>query len=225
MVQSSTALAQARSHTIVVGKSGTGKTSLIGTACDHEKVFVISLENGLQSIADKQFDFERCETYAEFKREINWFMKNYKERGYTLLAIDSITRLQRMITQDMNDKSKSSKLTYDEFAELLAIMRKLCDVITRSRDFSSIITCLDVETKDDTKGVIKENPNLEGKFAFEVFGYFDNAVVSRVGRGKDGKLTYWLEVAGDERTAAKTRMTHLRGMTTIPNDYKYLKVQ
>ena len=225
MVQSSTSLAQSRSHTIVVGKSGTGKTTLIGSACDHEKVFVISLENGLQSIADKAFDYEKCESYDDFKQAINWFMKNYKERGYTLLAIDSITRLQRFITEDMNNKSKSSKLTYDEFAELLAIMRKLCGVITRSSDFSSIITCFDVETKDDGKGIIRENPNLEGKFAFEVFGYFDNAVVSRVGKGKDGKLTYWLEVAGDERTAAKTRMTHLRGVTTIPNDYKYLKVQ
>lgn len=225
MPQSSTELKQATSHTIVVGKAGTGKTSLIGTACDHEKVYVISLENGLQSIADKKFDYDECNNYEDFKAKLNWFFKNYKEQGYTMLAIDSLTRLQRLITQHMNDKSKTSKLTYDEFAELLAIMRKLCDVITRSKEFSTIVTCLDVETKDDGKGVIKENPNLEGKFAFEVFGYFDNAVVSRVGKDKNGALTYWLEVAGDERTAAKTRMTHLRGKTTIPNDYKFLKVQ
>lgn len=220
MPRSSTDIKGAGRNMLLVGRSGSGKTHMLGTAADSEKLYVISCEGGLSTISDKTFDYDECNTWAEIQSKVEWFFQNYKAEGYTALALDSLDRAQRYLIQSMLDVDKSHKLSFDRFAEMLGKLRKMLDILCKAEGFTFLCTCHNSEDKDGSKGVIKESLHLEGAIKWEADGYFDNVCVTRIGKDSAGKPSFWLEISGDEKTVAKTRLNHLKGKLTVPATYK-----
>ena len=136
MPRSSKDIAGAGRNMLLVAKSGAGKTHMLGTAADHEKLYIISVEGGLSSIADKTFDYDECNTWAEVEAKVEWFFKNYKALGYTALGLDSLDRAQRYLIQSMLDADKTHKLSYDRFNEMLGKLRKMLDILNKAEGYS-----------------------------------------------------------------------------------------
>jgi len=209
-----------KNHILLIGKPKKGKTHFLGTVAEHEKLFIVSLEKGLTPIAGCKFEAAEVESFVEFQEAIEYFMKNYKAKGYTALAIDSITRMQSYLISKLNNGKTSEKLTFDKYAEMLAVMRKLLDGLTKAQDFMTIIIAHEQES-DDTKGS-SNSALLDGSIRFEIGGYFDTVVVAENGLDKDGKLKYWLKLQGNEKCIAGTRIQSLKDKKNIPCDYKHL---
>jgi hypothetical protein len=193
---------------------------MMGTVALHEKLFVISLEKGLTTLSGGDFDFVECADWDSTKEALNWFMTNRKEKGYTALGIDSITRAQSYLTAKLLAGSKDKKLGFDGYNEMLATMRKLLDTLTKAEDFVTIMIAHE-EDKDDSKNT-SNWPLLDGSIKYEISGYFDTVLVLENGYDAKGNRSYWAKLEGNEKCIAGTRLKHLSAIKAIPNDYAYL---
>lgn len=219
-IKSSATIGKKRKHTLIIGKPKKGKTHMLGTVADHENLFVIDSENGLETISNKEFDFVEAKDYDQFKEGIKTFFEQKDKRGYTALGIDSITRVQTYLTASILKKNDRKKANYDDYNEILASMRKLIDGLTKADDFS--LVCLaHEEDKDDSKNT-SNWPLLDGAFKFEICGYFDTVVVCDDGLDSKGKKVNFARLSGNGKCVAGTRLQHLKGTDKIPNDYGYL---
>lgn len=201
---------------LIVGKQGTGKTNMLGTAADNENLYILALEGGLATINDKKFEYDDCLTWAEFEKNCGWLFKNYKAKGYTAVGLDSFDKLQRHLIDHI---SKDGKLTRDQFFEIRGKLRKVLSTFINHPDLVFLCTCHISDEKDGDNGSVKELLSLDGAIKYEVANEFDNVCVTRVGKDSKGAPAYWLEITGDERTVAKTRLRHLRGKSVVPADY------
>ena len=121
----------------------------------------------------------------------------------------------------MVDGATDKKLSYDEFAEILATMRKQLDMLTKSTDFRVIMLCH--EEDKASGGNMNNYPLLDGAIKFEIAGYFDIVLVSQCGLDtKTKKMKYWCKLQGNDKCVAGSRLKHLRGKATIPNHYEHL---
>lgn len=207
-----------KNDVLVVGPPKTGKTRILGTASRHEKLYILDLENGLTTIAGGPFEYDDCGDWEKFNTNFNWFMSNYKAKGYTALGIDSYSRAQRYLANHLMERDGTSKLTRDQFAEMLAVMRKIVDTITKNQDFTAIVLCHQ-ELGNDSNYY----PCLEGNIKYELSGYFDTVLHSKSGKDTNGKVNYWCEL--NNGGIGGTRLKHLRNKDVIPNDYKQLLPQ
>lgn len=204
-------------NSISISDSGKGKTWLIGTMTKYHKVYFIDTEDGSLTINDKEFDFEIVNTYAEFIKEVEWYFKNYKKYGYTMLVVDSISRLQQYLVDELMDKANkgkdisqhSYKLSFDDWAEILARLRKTVDVLTKKCPTPVHMTVMAGESKDQLTKMSKIFPNIQGAFKHDLLGYFD-VVLYHDCALKDGEQTYWFQTQGDQRVIAKSRLQGLK---------------
>lgn len=223
-IKSGKDIAKIKSHLLIIGKPKKGKTAMLGTVANHEKLFIISLEKGLTTLTGGDFDYVECGDYDAFKEALNYFMKNYKEKGYTALGIDSITRAQSYLIAKLLGPAKADgkarKLDFDGYSEMLATMRKLLDVLTKAEDFVTIMIAHE-EDKDDSKNT-SNWPLLDGTIKYEISGYFDTVLVCENGLDTKGNLSYFARIQGNEKCIAGTRLKHLANVKAIANDYKFL---
>lgn len=219
-VQSSSNLAKnIRINSLSVADSGTGKTHFLGSICNHGKLFVIDTENGLLSIADKDFDYITIDSWDEFGEAYKWFLKNYEEKGYTHLGVDSVTRLQQYLVDKIS--KGTGKISQNEWGVVLASLRKMIDHITKTCPTHVHMTAMAMESKDELTGATKIYPNIQGSFKHDLCGYFDLVLNHQCGPDKEGKQAYWVQTKGDRRIIARSRLESLIKLNNKePSDYK-----
>lgn len=202
---SSELIASGKINTLSIGDGGKGKTFLIGTMIDAGfKPYIIDAENGLKTIANKVFDYDEVSTWDDFLVKVAWYYNNYKERGYTHLVVDSITRLQQYLAVKIN---KDGKLNQAQWGEVLASLRAVVDRITKTCPTSLHVTAMAMEAKDELTGAVKIFPNIQGSFKFDLAGYFDIVLYHECGE-RDGKQAYWVQTQADQRIQARNRYDH-----------------
>lgn len=216
---STTMLDDVKISILSIGDSGKGKTYFAGTICDYGKPFVIDAEGGAITIGNKVFDYVNVSTWAEFLEACAWYFKNYQEKGYTHLVVDSITRLQQYLALE---KDTNGKLTMSQWGEVLASLRKVVDRLTKSCPTHLHMTSMAMEDKDDVTGQVKVFPNVQGRFRFDLAGYFDVVLYHDCGE-KEGKQVYWVQTEGDQRITAKSRLASIKPMAKYEtNNYKII---
>ena len=214
--KSSDLVADAKVNTLSIGDSGKGKTWFSGTISDYGKPFIIDAEKGLMTSANKEFDYTEVNTFKEFGEACQWYMKNYKEHGYTHLVIDSITRLQQYLAKEI---AVDMKLTQQQWGELLATLRKTIDWLTKQCPTHVHVTAMAMESKDALTGGIKIFPNIQGAFKHDLAGYFDVVLYHDCGE-KEGKQVYWVQTQGDQRITARSRLDSIKKLNKFErNDY------
>jgi len=214
-----------KTTSISIGDSRKGKTYFIGTACDLCRVFIIDAESGLKSIKDKKFDFVTVNTWKETEDALTWYLTEGYQ-NYDLLAIDSITRIQSYLKEQLKDgpdehgKNKGN-MTMGKYDILAIKLRKVVDVLTKKCPTSVHMTAMAGEFHDELTGATKIYPNLQGGFKFDLLGYFDTIMYHNMAVTKDGEQ-YWCEIAGSERNCAGTRLAELKATygKAMPNNYK-----
>jgi len=210
MKQSNSIMDNMKVNSLSVGDSGKGKTHFIGSIIDCGfKPYIIDAEGGVKTIANKVFDYEQVNTWAAFLVELAWFYNNYKEKGYTHLVIDSISRLQQYLAAEI---CKDGKLTMNQWGEVLANLRSCIDKLTKTCPTNLHMTSMAMEAKDELTGMTKIYPNIQGAFKFDLAGYFDVVLYHDCGE-KDGSQRYWVQTQADTRvTTARSRLDCIKKM-------------
>ena len=205
-----------RRQTILsMGDSRTGKTAFLGTICDHEKVLILNAEDGLSTIEGKKFDAIRVTTFKEFKEALNWYLTE-GHKDYTMLAVDSINRVQSFLAFELD---KDGKLTQNQWGEVLATLRKVLEVLQTKCPTGYFMSSMAMESKDELTGRIRIYPNLGGAFKYDLTGYFDTVLYHHAKADTKGETQYYCQLQGDTRVVAGSRLTGLKGIKNIPCDY------
>lgn len=202
-----------------IGDSGKGKTYFAGTIADYGKPFIISSEGGLLTSCDKEFDYVEVNTFKQFEEACGLFMQIYKEKGYTHLVVDSITRLQYYLTRDL---APDGKLTQNQWGEVLAKLRKVVDWLTKEVPIHVHVTAMAKESKDELTGMVKIYPNLQGAFQYDLAGYFD-IVLYHDCKYKGDEQQYYVWTKGDQRVVAKSRLDKIKPLNKYEhNNYSII---
>jgi len=222
--KSSTIATNKRTTTISIGASRVGKTHFIGTIADHSKLFILDLEDGLKTIAGKSFDYKTCNTWVEAEQVMAWFFTGGQSE-YTHFAIDSINRLQSYLVDDVKEKpdehgKNKGMMTINKWGIVGAKLKKVIDMCTKQLTTSVHMNVTAMESKDEVTGATMLYPSLAGAFKHEVLGYFDTIMFHRTALDK-GEQKYWIQLAGDTRIQAGTRIQSLKDKygAIMPCDY------
>lgn len=203
-------------NTLNIADSGKGKTKFLTSMAKYVKPFFIDAEGGIKTGADLDFDYVQVNTWAEFQEACAWYLENYEEKGYTNLGIDSITRLQQY---KMLEIHPDGKLKIQDWGEILAVLRKTVDTLTKAWPTPVNITAMAKESKDELSGQIKIYPNIQGSFCHDLAGYFDMVFYNDCGE-EDGVQKYWVQTQGDRRITARNRLQSIHPLNKYEeNDY------
>jgi|LGVE01.1.fsa_nt_gb hypothetical protein len=220
-ISSSEELKGGKSDILVLAPSGKGKTHFLGTVADVEKLFIISAERGLKSIADKKFDFTEVNSWAEFIDALKWFMANYKAKKFTALGIDSITRLNLLHSMDL--KNETEKLDFDDYRILLASGIKVINSLTKSVPVTVIVTALADKQTNKNTGETKITALTIGQLGSYINSYFDVVAIAKSGKDEAGNAKYWHQISADAECDGRTRLVGLKGKTNVAANYKIYK--
>lgn len=186
---------------LVYGDSGTGKTTLAGSADavpEMRPVLFIDIEGGTESL---KHSYPEVDTV----RVLNWKdMQNvYNElyeggHGYRTIVLDSLTEIQKFnmynIMQDV--VQKRPELDADvpsmrEWGKNLEQIRRLVRGF-RDLDMHTIFTALNKTDKDQKTGIMTMKPSLSGKLADEIPAFLDVVMYYYVKEmtGADGETEF-----------------------------------
>lgn len=203
-------------NSLSIADSGKGKTKFSCSIAKYGKPFVIDAEGGLITGADLEFEYVTVNDFESFANACQWYMKNYEEKGYTHLVVDSITRLQSYLVYKLN---KDGKLTQSQWGEVLATLRKVVNWLTKECPTHMHMTAMAMESKDELSGATKIYPNIQGAFKHDLAGYFDVVLYHDCGE-KEGKQQYWVQTQGDSRVIARSRLDAVKKLNKYEvNDY------
>jgi len=201
---------------LLQGLSGVGKTHYLGTVSKHKKLLILDCESGLATIRGCEFNYEEIFNFKEFENAIEWYMLNAKKHKFDYLVMDSISRLQALLYDSI--VKTGQKASFDDFALLLAKLRKICELITRKFPTPVIVTTMVSMSKDEVTGGYKLFPTLSGSFKAELNGYFDITLMLMAGLDKNNKTKYWSQTQSDRTCNCKSRYQPLE--REIPSDFK-----
>ena len=81
------------------------------------------------------------------------------------------------------------------------------------------VSAMAMESKDDITGGVKIYPNIQGAFKYDLAGYFDVVMYHDCGV-KNKEQVYWVQVQGDERITARSRLDSIKKLNKFePNTY------
>jgi hypothetical protein len=220
--------------TLSHGDSGKGKTYFVGTICEKGKPFIIDTERGLLTIEnlEGQYDHTTVHNYTEFATACDYYFENAKEKGYTHLVIDSVTRLQKLLIDQILKVPESTTLSalslkpktlsIREWGEVNSTMNSVIDNICSRCPTSVHMTALSGESTDKVSGITKVWPLIQGGFRFSFPGYFD-MVLYHDSTMTNGKVTYHIQTEGCNRNIAKNRLSHVKKLRALePNSYEVI---
>lgn len=208
-----------RVTSLSISDAGKGKTWFLGTMAKYGKPFIIDTEMGMTTIADKNIDYVTVKSWKDFLAALTWYWKNWEEKGYTHLGIDSITRAQMYRVFELN---KDGKLDRGQWGEVLADVRKVISRLTLECPTSVHVNAMAMESEDELTKITKIFPNLQGAMKFDLAGYFDVVLYHHSGE-KNGEQQYWVQTQGDQRIPARSRLTAVKPLKKFEqNDYGIL---
>jgi energy-coupling factor transporter ATP-binding protein EcfA2 len=171
---------------LVYGQSGTGKTTLCGSADDvpeMRSVIIVDLEGGTESLRTNygNVDTIRVKSWAEMQQVYDELHQgNHK---YKTVVIDSLTECAKFNMYTIMDELVSRKVdegkvvdpdipSVREWGKNIEQMRKFVRAF-RDLPMHTIFTCLERVDKDDKTGAQTIKPMLSGKLADEVSAFLD----------------------------------------------------
>jgi hypothetical protein len=184
---------------LVIGSAGIGKTSLIRTIPEAEKVCVLSAESGLLCVRDliaagKVEGFE-IGSFSEFKEAYQTLStsKEYKDR-YQWVFIDSLTEISGRCVEAMQAKFPSKSDSFSLWGEYNALMVQLIKGFRDLTDYNVVFSCLDTIELDEVKRRYV-SPAISGSQLKErLTSYFD-------------EVLYMTEMKSDDESAYRAFVT------------------
>ena len=167
---------------LVYGDSGTGKTTLAGSADavpEMRPVLVVDVEGGTESLKHSYPEVEvvRVTSWKEMQDVYNALYEG--NHGYRTVILDSLTEIQKFnmysimnqLTQQYPDRDPDVP-SMREWGKNLEQIRKFVRAF-RDLEMHTIFTALSKTDKNEKTGVSVTQPSLSGKMAGEVAAFLD----------------------------------------------------
>lgn len=173
-VTSTKGLHSASIKCMIYGKSGVGKTALLGTG-DNESTLILSAESGLLSLTDKTIDVLAVAGWPEL---ITAFMElrlgNHK---YSTICIDSLTEVSDMLVKELEsdpyygDAKNALKMWGEYNKRIIKFIKSFRDL----SDVNVIFTALAEDVNDG--GLLIKKPLIAGNKAQSLLASFFDEVM------------------------------------------------
>jgi hypothetical protein len=205
---------------LLYGDPGVGKTTLIGSAADHEvtsPVLLIDIEGGTLAVRNKKIDVKTARSLPEVQRILNTLIKRGDDLYYKTVALDSLTELQKLDMRFIMRQEKANAKNPDSVDIDVPTQRAWGKSLEHTRAIvrafrdlpcNTIITALAGRDKDDNNVVTDIYPSVPGKARNEVPGFMD-IVGYYYATQRGNTLVRRLQFAKTSRVLAKDRTSLL----------------
>jgi hypothetical protein len=156
---------------LVLGLSGAGKTTLISTIPEGQRVLVLSSENGLLAIRDMLLQRKgevkavTIDSFADFKESVTLLGKKKVEEKYDWVVYDSLTEIGAQCLTYMNKEHGTT--TWKRYEALGEETIKLLKIIRDMKAYNTLLTCL-VKSEEETTGEKTLVPQYPGNMVKDV---------------------------------------------------------
>ena len=206
---------------LVYGDSGTGKTTLAGSADEvpsMRPVLFIDIEGGTESLRPSypEVDTVRVTSWKELQAVYDALYEG--DHPYRTVVLDSLTEIQKFNMYDIMNSLTQKRPDLDpdipgmrEWGKNLEQLRKMVRGF-RDLEMHTIFTALNRSDKDQKTGVTTMKPSLSGKLADEVAAFLDVVMyyyVKQVGDGEDAQFRRFLLTQKTDSQIAKDRSGRL----------------
>ena len=201
-----------RFYGLVVGESGTGKTSLVKTLPgDSKRILIISLESGLLCLQGTDipvFEVDETNTWDSLG-EIISFLISDNGKTFDYIYIDSLTEIAEKILEELkrDPKLSDSKNTFLLWGRLKDNMKMLLKVFRDLKKCSVIFTCL--LTKDKDGVLLVDAFKMPGGSKDEVKPMMDVVLHYKIFKDENGLEIRKLITHHSESVLAKDRSNRL----------------
>lgn len=187
---------------VIYGPAGVGKTVLCATA---PKPIIISAEQGLLSLADKDVDFVEVKTLTQIHEAYEFARKS----DYETICLDSLSEIAEVLLAEFKKEERDGRQAYMKLATALnAMIRNFRDI----KGKNVILTAKVRTLEDENTGLVSYVPSMPGKVLPDSLPYITDLVLPmRVGKSKDGGYRY-LQTQPDLNWTAKDRSGKLDKM-------------
>lgn len=183
---------------IIYGMAGVGKTMLCATA---PKPIIISAEQGLLSLADKDVDFVEVKKINEVHEAYEYFTKS-DDHDYETVCLDSLSEIGEVVLAEFKKTEKDGRQAYMKLATALnAMVRNFRDIKGKNVIFTAKLRTIE----DEDSGITSYVPSMPGRVMPDALPYLVDIVLPmRVG-GKRNEEYRYLQTTADIKYVAKDR--------------------
>ena len=188
---------------VVYGKSGVGKTTLIGSL--EGRVLILSAEAGLLSLANfpseikTRIDVLRIASLDDLREA---FVQIKSAQKYQWVVLDSASEIAEVILADSKEKVADPRQAYGEVIEkMTSLLRAFRDL----RDVGVYVTAKEGLVKDEVTGKTYVGIAMPGTKLGDAIPYLFDEVFRLSVVTTDGESTRVLQTTADGRVTAKDR--------------------